>query len=633
MLENIINIGNTLKNNGEEKTIPELWIRNTKPKDLVLVIDLTDDVLDFYVKEFEESIYIDSLYYKQANSFKNGSGILVDSPRKLLEEINKGVSKELERLEKKLRHSLRFLEIDEKKFFNKYKQIIMDEMHQNIDNSYFITFTKETKTPLELYGDKFELEIKKSWKTDDKLSKSVTSTVCQSCGKKGKGYDTAIFKFYNNDKETYSNIYNDIGKDVFSYSLCEDCIKLLLNGKQYIFDNMTTKWLDTNVMFVPHELTPKIRGVYEGSFSQKSIPSDNEYIQDSFIKGLHYREGVVFEELATVDSITDIIFFEEEKNSFKIKYSIQGVLPSRFGKLGEVLSKYEQVLNHNNKVEFLYLKDIFEYSLMVAKGDRRNGKEFEENKKGEKDKKISAKDRINLINTFIKGKPYDKRLFYRSTLKEYERVFADSVKNNTAYLRPITIRKINKIYSIFVELGCFDKPLKIIDEISEDNGGRYKMIQYKNREEFFEQNSEFFDSNTKKAWFVLGELYSKAVYESKEYYKIEGEDKKNQTSHLENASIFLQRFDRFMFFRLSNICQDQFNKYKKMNTYSLLFNEMKDLMAKDTKDINQDEAKYIFFWGMESFFSDYKKKNENKGDSNNNEEDNKNENMEDEINE
>ena len=633
MLENIINIGKTLKDNGEEKTIPELWIRNTKPKDSVLVIDLTDGILKFDVKDFEESVYVDSLFYNQGNSFKNGSGISVDSPKKLFEEISKGVSKELEGLEKRLHYSLKFLEIDEKKFFNEYKRIIMNEISKNKNESYFIMFTKETKTPLELYGDKFETEIKKSWKTDDKLSKSVTSTVCQNCGKKGKGYDTAIFKFYNNDKGTYSNIYNDIGKDVFSYSLCEDCIKLLLNGKQYISDNMTTKWLGTNVMFIPHELTPKIRKIYEDSFSQKSISSNNEYIQDNFIKGLYRRERVVFEELATVDSITDIVFFEEEKNSFKIKYSIQGVLPSMFGRLGEVLSKYEQVLNHNDNIEFLYLKDVFKYSLMVAKGDKRDNKEFKGGKKEEKDKKISTKDRIDLMNAFIEGEPWDKRMFYRSALKEYERVFIESVKNNTPYLRPIAMRRINKIYNIFVELGCFDKPLKIIDRINEGNGGRYKMIQYKNREEFFEQNSEFFDSNMKKAWFILGELYSKAIYESKEYYKVEGEDKKNQISHLEDAYNFSQKFDRFMFYELSNKCQDQFNKYKKIHTYSLLFNKMKDLMAKDTKDIYEYEAKFIFFWGMESFFSDYTKKKESEDGSNNNEEGNKNEDMEEEVNE
>ena len=622
MLENIINIGNALKDNGEEKTVAELWIKDNQPMDMVLVIDLTNDVLDFYVKEFEDSTYIESLFYQQGNDLKKGSGIAVHTPKNLFKDSSKGESQELKSLEKKLRHSLNFLEIDTEKYFDKYKEIIMNEISQDVGNKYFIMFTKNDKTPFELYRDKFEEQIKVLWKTNEKLSKSVSSTICQNCSKEGKNYDTAIFKCYNNDKKTYSNIYNDIGQDVFAYSLCENCIKSLLNGKQYILDNMTTRWLGSDVMFIPHELTASARQVYEVGLSSSKDLGDNSYTADVLLKSLYNQESSVFEEISKIDTMTDILFYKSKNSEWKITYSIQGVMPSRFGQLGKVLSKYEQVLNHNDKIEFLYLKDVLEYSLITPKNDHRNNNNAPKNTP----KSITPKDRMKLIDALLKGKKYNKNLFYRSALKEYKRVYINSIKDNSKYLRPITIRKINKIYNIFAELGCFDEALKIVHEINGDDGGRYKMIEYKNREELFEQNSNFFDSDIKKAWFILGELYSKTIYESKAYYKTSEEDKKTRVSHLENGFIFSQKFDYSTFIKLSNKCKEQLIKYKKPNTCSFLFNEMKDLMSKDSKHISQEEAKYIFFWGMEAFFTDYAKKSDDKNNENN-------ENMEDVTNE
>lgn len=589
MLENIINIGQALKDSGEEKTVAELWIKDNKPMDLVLVIDIKDnEELDFYVKEFEDNAYIQSLFYQQGNDLRKGSGITIHNTKKLFDEKNLS---EIKSLQRKLKYSLEFLELNEEKFFEKCKQIILDEVSKDISKKYLVMFTKNKKTPYELYREKFENQIKKLWKTNEKLSNSVTETTCQSCNKRGKGYDTAIFKCYNNDKEAYSNIYNDIGENVFAYNLCEDCIRVLLNGKQYISDNMSIKWLDSDVMFIPHELTPLTRQVYETGLSSSKEIGDSDYASDVLLKSMYKNECNVFEEISKVDTMTDIIFYKAKNSEWKIIYSIQGVMPSRFGQFGKVLSKYEQVINHNNKKEYLYLGEMLEY----IPG---------ENSSGEK---------IKIIDLLLHGRKYSKSIFYHSVLSKYKEVYIESLKDDKQYLRQVAIRKINKIYNIFAELGCFDNTLEIVKELE---GGGYKMIKYKNREELFDKNKDFFDSDVKKAWFMLGELYNKAIYESKKYYKNKDDDKKNnKISHLESGFIFYQKFDYSTFIKIANKCKEQFIKYKKSNAYTSIFNEMRELISNNPKKITQDEAKYIFFWGMESFFTDYTKKNKEDEDN------------------
>lgn len=601
MIENIIDIGKSLRENGESKTVAELWIKDNKAMDLAVIVDIVDDNIDVYIKEFEDDMYIQSLYYQQGNDLRKGSGVCVHNAKEL---INVSLGKKYESanksFDKKILYSFEFLEINVD-LISECKNKIIEEILEDTSKTYFIMITKDEKTPFELYREKFENLVKTLWKTNDKLSKSVEESICHNCFTKEKCYDTAIYKFYNNDKEAYSNIYNDINKDVFAYGLCEQCISDLLNGKQYIHENMTTKWLDTNVMFIPNELTDTNRKIYENGLTNADKTSSNDYIQDKLVKNLYKYENTVFNELSDANTITDIIFFETDQSAWKIKYSIQGVLPSRFGKLGRILSKYEQVEKYDGNKEYLYLKDIFE---LVLPGSTQINEE-----KKTRTKKIAPKEKMRIVDILLKSIKYNKTLFYRRALNEYKYIYLDSLKNDASYIRANAIRKINKIYNIFAELNCFDVSIELVEK---KDGGGYKMIEFKNRDEFFTRNSDFFDCDRKKAWFILGELYSKAIYESKEYYRYSTSETSNTSkkSHLESAFLFDKKFDCKTFYQISDKVKMQFIKYGKLQAYESLFSEMRCFMANNTK-LSPEEAKYIFFWGMEIFFTDNLKNKEN----------------------
>jgi len=128
-----------------------------------------------------------------------------------------------------------------------------------------------------------------------------------------------------------------------------------------------------------------------------------------------------------------------------------------------------------------------------------------------------------------------------------------------------------------------------------------KMKEFKNQTEFFELNEGFFDNFEKKAWFILGRLYDSAIYESKQYHNKSKEDK----SHLESNFLLSQSFNKETFLKISNQCKDQFRKYGKPQAHQKLFLETREYMANSKNShLSSDEAKFIFYWGTEIFFTD-----------------------------
>ena len=487
MLENIINIGEILSKEGNSKSIAELWIKDNKPMELLLVIDVSSDdfKLHHYVKEFDaENSYKDSLFYQQGNDLKKGSGVAIHNPKALSSPEQKDYSSTLKKVKKKLDNSLKFMELP-LEITPKILDIILNELTKNSNQTYFVMITKDNQTPYSLFRKKFESQIKKTWKTDDNLSKEVKNTTCHYCGSVGENYDTAIYNCYNNDKKTYSNIYYDIGKPVFGYSLCEKCVANLLNGRQYVYENMTTSWLGSNVMFLPHNFTKRVRNIYESNIEIHS--NDNEYTTDRFLKGLYRSESSTLRRLEECDTITDVVFFKSENSYWGITYNIQGVLPSRFGRLGLVLSRYERLINPLGNTEFLYLRDILEFLCSTN----------------------SQKEKMSIVALLLNGKKFSREKFFSISVKKYKDAYFEYLKDGKHYLKTSQLSKTNKIYNILVECGCMDLKLNIIDE------GDNRMIkEFANQEQFFNDNKEFFDTEQKKAWFILGRLYSCAVYES-----------------------------------------------------------------------------------------------------------------------
>jgi CRISPR-associated protein Csh1 len=98
------------------------------------------------------------------------------------------------------------------------------------------------------------------------------------------------------------------------------------------------------------------------------------------------------------------------------------------------------------------------------------------------------------------------------------------------------------------------------------------------------------------------------IYESKKY-KNEGEID-NTESYLEKNFFFGRKYDFKTFVYFSNQCSELMYKYGVQNKGYLkdLISSSKELIGVGDEKLSSDEAKYIFFWGMEQWIG--KSKNE-----------------------
>ena len=249
VIEQIKNIGHEVRIIDGEKDLVELWTKDTKPMDNVIFINIDEGErkVTKELRSFYKDVYKDALIYQQGNGHV-GAGIKIEKYK------NKDAIKIKE---KKLASSLEFMEID-KSYLDEVWVNIIEEVQKDANQSYFIIITKNNKKPRELFTQKYEQKIKETYLiSDTKLNKSLKQSNCHLCGQNKKTYDTAIYKCFTNDKEVYKNT------DKYNFSICEDCLLDVLNGRNYINDILKISWIGSEVMFLPHEFNVYIKEIYE----------------------------------------------------------------------------------------------------------------------------------------------------------------------------------------------------------------------------------------------------------------------------------------------------------------------------------------------------------------------------------
>ncbi|MDU6472201.1 TIGR02556 family CRISPR-associated protein [Intestinibacter bartlettii] len=567
MIEQIKNIGHEVRIIDGEKDLVELWTKNTKPMDNVIFVNVDEGEkkVTKELRRFYKNVYKDALIYQQGNGHV-GAGIKIEKYK------NKDAIKIKE---KKLASSLEFMEID-KSYLDEVWINIIEEVQKDINQSYFIVITKNNKKPRELFTQKYEQKIKETYLiSDTKLNKSLKQSNCHLCGQNKKTYDTAIYKCFTNDKEVYKNT------DKYNFSICEDCLLDVLNGRNYINDILKIRWVGSEVMFLPHEFNIYIKNIYEDIDNNKHITS--------LLGQLREAEKEVLDKISKTNCMTDIIFFSDPKSSseWKITYAIRDVMPSRMSVISRNISKYKKI------DAYFCLGKIMNYlSYSDGKFDSKN------------------KDRMRLLDIIFHGSKYSRELFFNKVMSKYKTKYFEILDNKKASNRKYIIQDIHEIYNFMCNCGCLEKPWLIINEEG-------KIMKYNNASELFETNKKFFNDDIKKAWFIMGQIYRDTINASKSYYKDKREgnialDNKGQSyesSHLEKNFFYSRKFDNKTFILFANTCSEKLQKYGAY--YSNIkdkMNQAKEYMASSSKKINNDEAKYIFFWGLDTLFEDDKKR-------------------------
>ncbi|WP_244834962.1 TIGR02556 family CRISPR-associated protein [Clostridium sp. BJN0001] len=551
MINSIINIGNFLKKNDGlgEDEFIESMVNKIEDDSVKEVLNI-EIMDDGKINSSSEEFY--KYITTEALFYQVGKGTAGGGIR-----ADYYKETETKKFDKKIKSALDFCECSES--FNEVKSIIYNRISEYGKN-FFVIILKNGKTPKEEFKEKF---LKKMYDVSYKVIKEKNK--CHFCGTTGQCYNTTTFKFYTNDKEIYGNV-NDPNKN--GVVMCKNCLSSILIGKEYVQKYLTTYWMDKSVMFIPHKFTNRIRSVYEQSFLD-----DNK--KKNFINTISNNEKEVLKALGELDTETDIIFFEKKASkTFYIYDYINSMLPSRFSELSKLLGKYK-----------IYLFNIVKYCTAL--------------KFTEKNVSTTFKEKIRLIDNIFNGRCFNRNLFFKRSMLIYKYLYFNKNKSENAKLK-FCVSEIGKIYNFMVDVGCI-------------KGGFNIMKEYHNYNELFDENKEYFNTNEKKAWFLVGMAYNYINYKIKLKNKDEDGNIAERSS-LDKNFFFAKKFDFRDFISFSNLLNDKISKYK-IDSFMVksYITEAKEYMAKKEDILSTDEAKYIFFWGMDMFFKkDDKDDNENK---------------------
>ncbi|WP_346930181.1 TM1802 family CRISPR-associated protein, partial [Clostridium sp.] len=192
------------------------------------------------------------------------------------------------------------------------------------------------------------------------------------------------------------------------------------------------------------------------------------------------------------------------------------------------------------------------------------------------------KEKLKMVDSIFTARKIERNIFFTRAMLVYKYEFINGKSK-------FTINNISKVYNFLVDCGCLE-------------GGFKVMTQYSDYKELFLDNSSYFSSSEKKAWFLIGMAYNYVNYMIKKANSTE-EGKLADRSSLDRNFFFARKFDFKDFIHFSNLLSAKIEKYRISSGWLKdILTESKQLMAKPNGKLSSDEAKYIFFWGKDSYF-------------------------------
>ncbi|KGG80601.1 hypothetical protein Y919_05385 [Caloranaerobacter azorensis H53214] len=483
-LEDIIN-----KNGGD---VLELFVENPNDNgtyNTVLEINLNKDFdyIGINIAEFRKDFILKYLYKKGA---ANGADY---TPTARLTAPEKTFNKKiLKCLEDTIKEYKEHKEIDIiKRLLDTLKdnqEKIINDIKGSIDskNKYILTVKYDEKYigEFEIFKDKVKKQAIKSYYLIDKKESKGKNKRCSICKEeKEEVFGNAnIFKFYTVDKRGY--VAGGFKKlDSWrNFPVCEDCAINLELGKKYLDENLKFKFQGRDFYLIPKLLYKKNLDKVLKTLTKL----DDRNIDDRY----ENAEDVIIKRLSKVEDYAtfDMLFFEVNNSALNIKLNVQEILPSRFRKIYENMTKINSIfssseISENIKVNFSFLNTLFPRKTY-------NRYFLETIDIILSDKEIDYKFIISHICNHIieKFNQDEGKYFYYETIKSYGFLI---------YLRLLGV--------LFKEKG----QVKVMEKME------WNIANYNSKEELFEnlfnENMDFFTTPDKKAVFLLGFLAQKLL--------------------------------------------------------------------------------------------------------------------------
>ena len=433
---------------------------------------------------------------------------------------------------------------------------------------YILTLILDNKW-IGQYGevkDKILSENNKSFYEKYETTSKENDKNCYCCKKKKKEVYGFVntYNFYTVDKIGFVSGGFDQKKAWKNYPICSECANILEKGKKYIEDKFTDRFSGLSYMVIPKTIfNIEDNDYFEillEQFENKNKISLSEEKGDELL----HNEKISLEAISQIENnmMFNIMFFEKDKNSFKILLNLEEILPSRLKTIFEKkkeIEKREIYLNLKAKNNYINLKFNFSIFEEFFRKDKSNNKTFI--------------DDINSVFT-------DKAISYDFIIKNFcGPIIKPSEYKNSYFLA----RESLLILEVLNELNLLKNKTK---------GEVREMIERNEKNEIFlnflESHEETFDSDLKRAIFLEGVLTQKLL---------------NQPEQ-RNSGAFYSRLNSLKMSEkiVKRVFVEVINKlteYKKKHYYFELEKIIATyLTSGNFKELSNDEMSYYFVLGM-----------------------------------
>ncbi|MCK4796631.1 MAG: TIGR02556 family CRISPR-associated protein [Spirochaetes bacterium] len=396
---------------------------------------------------------------------------------------------------------------------------------------------------------------------------------CYVCGKKNTVYGFVnTFNFYTVDKPGMVTGGFDQKYAWKNYPVCPNCASTLELGKSYIKKNLSDYFAGFSFFVIPKFIfrdseNKEIFDILEELESKLKLS-----FKDKNRKTLTNSQNDMFEVMEEMKNYLNynMLFYKEEQsgNVFRILLYIEDVLPSRIKLIFDIKDKVE-----DHKI-FKKLKGKdgtfdLKFNFELIRNNFFPNNKFD----GNWDKNF-----LEILNSIFTNKKVDYQYLIYRFIYKLQKDGRDRERDYSTYW--------SSIYSLLV----FKFFLRL-DLLKNKNKKEEKSLIKKNDDNekylvFFEEHNDVFDTDTKKASFLIGVL-------TQNLFNLPEQENKPFYARLNGLSV-----DEKILKRIFVEVQNKLNEYKK-NYYSKLETLIAEyLTCANLKTITRNEISYYFVLGM-----------------------------------
>ena len=480
-------------------------------KVLEIVVSLENNMAVF--NEIREREYDDELKFKYL--YRSGSSRGIDitptaritEPKKTYknklvaayEEALNNCDEDFHEEEKEIRDIVTCLKENDKLIINEIDKIFNSLPKK--ERYFALTVVVEKDSEKKYIGDYqvFKERIRnipvKKFFYSETYKKEVKSTnkYCSVCNElKDEVYGLASpFPYYTIDKPGYISGNFSYEKAWRNYPVCKQCAVELELGKSYLDEYLKLQFYDRKFYLIPKLIyanqLKKVLRKYRSHFSKDNFKPAKDTLSP---------EERIFELLSKEEnSITfDLMFIEEKNAALNILLNIEDVYPSTFSRL---YGQWQEIKSMPFFEKYYYLANFGYLNMLFA--TKENNKYFLETID-----KIIGKGKIeyNFLIRFINNK------LLEAFIREEK---GENIKGEDNY-NIATMRAYTFIYYLYKLKKFRNKGEDGVEDMVREE---WNIKDFTSKEaafeDFFNSNRGFFDSNSKKAVFMLGYLSRKLL--------------------------------------------------------------------------------------------------------------------------